>query len=197
MSDEHTTSATLLGRLRHSPTDEPAWNQFVIRYAPRIYSWCVHWGLQSADAEDVTQGVLTTLAVRMKTFEYDPSQRFRAWLRVVTRNAWLAFVEARKSAAVGSGDSVVERLLGSVEARDDLARRLEQEFDQELLGVVLERVRGWIEPRTWDAFRFTALEQRPAAEAAESLGMNLAAVYMARSRVQKMIRDELARVDAS
>src|SRR5947209_2478785 len=49
------TRASLLSRLRKDPGDSSAWDEFVDRYGPRIRSWCRRWGLQEADAEDVTQ----------------------------------------------------------------------------------------------------------------------------------------------
>ena len=71
------TSATLLGRLRGQPTDQEAWSEFVDRYGARIYGWCRRWSLQDADAKDVTQAVLATLCIKMRTFTYDPSLSFR------------------------------------------------------------------------------------------------------------------------
>jgi hypothetical protein len=55
---EPETSLTLLARLRDTPADQGAWGAFVARYGRKIYGWCRHWGLQEADAEDVTQVVL-------------------------------------------------------------------------------------------------------------------------------------------
>ena len=75
------TSASLLNRLRRDPNDQSAWNEFVNRYGPRIHAWCRHWNLQEADAQDVTQIVLLQLAAKMRTFVYDPSRSFRAWLK--------------------------------------------------------------------------------------------------------------------
>src|SRR5437899_6570468 len=81
------TSPTLLGRLRHAPTDQEAWSEFVDRYGPKIYAWCRQWGLQEADAEDVTQAVLLRLAERMRDFAYDVGKSFRGWLRTLTHHA--------------------------------------------------------------------------------------------------------------
>jgi len=49
--------------------------------------------------------------------------------------------------------------------------------------------------QTWSAFRLTALEGRSGAEAAAALGLSVAAVFMNKSRVQKMLREEVARLD--
>ncbi len=40
------TSITLLGRLRHDPKDQKAWNEFVARYEPKVIQWCLGWRLQ-------------------------------------------------------------------------------------------------------------------------------------------------------
>src|SRR5262249_27719327 len=89
------TSASLLERLR-APEDQAAWRDFAGRYGPKIYKWCLRWNLQEADAEDVTQNVLLKLAAKMRTFAYDPSRSFRAWLKTVTHHAWRDFVDSRR-----------------------------------------------------------------------------------------------------
>src|SRR5262245_7172400 len=101
------TSLTLLGRLRQAPFDEAAWSVFVARYGPKIYGWCRRWNLPEADAEDVTQNVLVTLARKMGTFEYDPSRSFRAWLKTLTQHAWSDYLAQRERPGRGSGDSHV------------------------------------------------------------------------------------------
>src|SRR5262249_12314051 len=171
------TSPTLLGRLRLDPNNQAAWNTFVQRYGPRIYAWCRGWNLQDADAQDVTQNVLLKLAAKLSTFQYDPAGSFRGWLKTLTHHAWHDFQEGRRRAGLGSGDSQVAQLLDSVEARDDLARRLEEEFDQELLEQAMARVRLRVQPRTWEAFRLTALEGLSGAEAAARLDMKIAHVF--------------------
>src|SRR5882672_12776878 len=90
------TSASLLGRLRHGPAEPGAWSEFVDRYSPRIYDWCRRWGLQEADAQDVTQIVLVKLVETMRVFAYDPSRSFRGWLRTLTHHAWYDFVRGRQ-----------------------------------------------------------------------------------------------------
>jgi RNA polymerase sigma-70 factor (ECF subfamily) len=77
-----------------------------------------------------------------------------------------------------------------------LVQRLEQQYDAELLEVAQARVRLRVGPRSWDAFRLLALERRSGAEAAAALGMRVGAVYFARSRVQKLLQEELRRLEA-
>jgi RNA polymerase sigma-70 factor (ECF subfamily) len=78
-----------------------------------------------------------------------------------------------------------------VEAREDLLQRLEEVYDIELLELAMEHVRLRVEPHTWEAFRLLGLEGLPSEEVAQRLGMKVGMVFVARSRVQKMIRQEI------
>jgi len=183
------TSLTLLGRLQND-ADQAAWTEFVRHYGAMILRWCGKWGLQQADAEDVTQTVLVRLAERMRSFRYDPTRSFRGYLKTLTHYAFCDLLESRKKPGAGSGDSVVFQLLKSVEARDDLVKRLAVDYDQELLQEAMVRVKERVEPHTWEAFRLTALEGLSGAEAAERLGLKVPTVFKAKSKVQQMLREE-------
>jgi RNA polymerase sigma-70 factor (ECF subfamily) len=187
------TSITLLERLRLDRMDQEAWSEFVRRYGPQVYRWCRHWQLQAADAEDVTQAVLLKLSDKMRTFRYDAAGSFRAYLKTLARYAWCDFLESRQEA--GSGDSDVRKRLEKVEAREDLVRQLQDQFDQEVLAEAQVRVRQRVEPHTWEAFRLTAVEGRSGADAAALLGLKVATVFKAKSKVQKMLQEEVVRLD--
>ena len=78
------TSVSLLRRLRE-PDHDAAWQRFVDLYAPLIFHWAKNRGLNPTDAADLVQEVLVTLVAKLPEFEYDPTKRFRGWLRTVTR----------------------------------------------------------------------------------------------------------------
>lgn len=194
-SQDSGTRVSLLGRLRRDPTSQEAWGEFVEHYGGRIFDWCQNWKMQEADAQDVTQNVLLKLADKLRNFQYDPSRSFRAWLKTLTHHAWSDFLEARKRPGLGSGDSHVGHLLDNVVAREDLMRRLEEEFDRELLEEAIARTRVRIAPQTWEAFRLTALDGLAGAEAAVRIPMSVAQVFIAKRRVQKMIQQELLKLE--
>ncbi len=191
------TSPTLLGRLGRLPVDQDAWGQFAERYGRKIYGWCRHWHLQQADAEEVTQEVLLKLARKMATFQYDPKRSFRAWLKTVTHHAWRDFLDSRRLPAAGGGDSRAVDLLQSIEARDNLLDHLDEEFERELMDEAMARVRLRVQPHTWEAFRLVALEGMSGAAAGERLGLKVATVYVARSKVQKMLHEEVRRLQGA
>src|SRR5262245_7857340 len=190
------TRGTLLGRLRRDPTNAAAWGEFVDHYGGKIYQWCRKWHLQEADAQDVTQNVLLKLAQKMKEFSYDPTRSFRAWLKTLTHHALSDFLESWQQPDRGSGNSQVGEMLKSVQARDDLVQQLEQEFDRELLETAMQRVRLRVAPQTWEAFRLTALEGLAGAAAAERIPMQVAQVFVAKRRVQKLLQQEIEALEA-
>jgi len=181
--------------LRRDVADPEAWAEFVHRYGPLIYHWCRHWKLQEADAQDVAQIVLAKLAAKLPTFQYDPNQSFRAYVKTLARYAWCDVLASRQDpGAGGSGDSVVLELLNTIEAREDLESRVAEAFYRELLDEAMARVRLRVEPHTWEAFRLTTLDGLTGAEAAERAGMEVATVYKAKSKVQKMLKEETRRI---
>jgi RNA polymerase sigma factor (sigma-70 family) len=187
--DGSKTSPTLLGRVAQSPLDQEAWAAFVHRYAPRIVRWCRHWGLQDADVNNVTQNVLTRLVVRMRGFVYDPSMRFRGFLRKVVADALADELRQRRLNVAGGG--ALQQALETVEARADLIQRLEEEFDLELFEAASREVRQRVDFHTWEAFRLTTDEQLSGAEAAARLGIQVANVYVAKGRVIRMLKEEI------
>jgi RNA polymerase sigma-70 factor (ECF subfamily) len=189
-----TTSVSLLAQLRQDPSGQAGWEEFVERYGRHIYRWCRRWNLQDADAEDLTQTILVKLTQKLRDFAYDPSRSFRSWLKTVAHHAWRDFEESRRIRPA-AGDSQVQELMLTVEAREDLARRLEEAYDLELLETAKARVRLRVAPHTWEAFRLVALEGLPVAEVAAVVQMQVAMVYVAKSKVQKMLQEEIEKLE--
>lgn len=191
-----TTNPTLLARLRHDPSNVAAWDEFVEHYGRHIYRWCRQWGLQDADAEDVAQEILLKLARKLRDFAYDPKSSFRGWLKTVAHHAWRDFADGKQRTRAIADDHIRE-LLQSVAARDDLIQKLEEAFDFELLEAAKLQVRLRVAPHTWEAFRLVAIEGLPATAVADRVQMQVAMVYVAKSKVQKMLREEIKKLEAS
>ena len=83
------TPVSLIRRVQET-CDDPSWERFVRLFTPLIVEWAKRFGLQDSDADDLTQDVFCILVRRLPTFEYDPTQSFRAWLWTVTYHAWHA-----------------------------------------------------------------------------------------------------------
>lgn len=185
------TSMLLLQRLSEVPRDEAAWRELVRAYSPAIRRWCRTWGLQQADADDVTQTVLLKLAQKMATFHYDRSRSFRGYLKALTHYAVCDAMKALRRQGHETDSTALLDWLEVSDTRNDLARCLENELRQDLFREAAARVSRRVDPRTWQAFSLLSQERRPGSEVAERLGMTVAAVYMAKSRVLKMLREEV------
>src|SRR4051812_17853344 len=98
MREPQTTRVSLLVRIRDRG-DEEAWRQFVALYAPLVYGFARRRGLQDADAADLTQAVLRSVATAAGRLEYDPRRgSFRSWLFTVTRNPLITFLQRAEPA---------------------------------------------------------------------------------------------------
>jgi RNA polymerase sigma-70 factor (ECF subfamily) len=187
-------SLVLLLRLQRDATNQQVWAAFVEHYRPKLYGWCLGWGLQDADAQDVTQNVMMRLVEKVRDFGYDPRGCFLAWLKTLARHAVSDLCQAGRRAGRGSGGGLAGWLLESVAAREDQVQRRDEEFDRELLEEAMLRIRLRVAPQTWQAFRLTALEGLSGAEAAARIPMHVAQVFVAKLRVHRMLRDEVARI---
>lgn len=192
MSDEPQTRATLLLRLRDRG-DEEAWSLFVRLYLPLVYRFLQRRGLQDADAADVAQEVLRSVAAAMPDFEHDPQRgTFRGWLLTVTRSRAADWIRQEQRHAV-AGDTLVADFADQ-QAVEQQRTQWEQDYRQELFEIACERVRPNVSESTWRAFWRTAVEGEKAADVAAALQMNAGAVYVARSRVTARIQDEVRKL---
>jgi RNA polymerase sigma-70 factor (ECF subfamily) len=142
------------------------------------------------DAQDVSQTVLLKLLRVVQTFQYDPQQKFRAWLKTITHHAWQDLIRSRRQISIG-GDHVNDDPLQSVEARDNLSDWMEGAYEQELLDEALVRVRARVQPKTWDAFCLTTYEGLSGTAVATRLGMPVTSIYKAKSNIQKLLEAEV------
>lgn len=190
------TRQSLLLRVRDL-SDRAAWQDFVECYAPRVFAWCQRFNLQDADAADATQTVLMKLVEGLRDFEYDSQRgRFRGWLKTVTRH--VAADVARSWRERGSGDSQFLITLANLEqpdAADALLEEVELGYQRELLRRAAIAVRIRVQPKTWEAYRLTCEEQVPAPQVATQVGMPLSEVYVSKSRILKMLREETRKIE--
>jgi RNA polymerase sigma-70 factor (ECF subfamily) len=171
--------------------DAASWQTFLDIYAPLVHRYCRRRGLQDADAADVCQEVLAQVARSIRTFEYQPERgRFRDWLGQVTRSKLGRFVHKQRQRERGCGCTVDPEMLDDV-AGAEVDAEWTDEFNARVLRASLERIRPHFAVSTWQAFALVWLENRPTREVARELNLAVAAVYVAKSRVLKCLRQDL------
>ena len=90
------TRVTLLERLR-TGKDQTAWLEFESTYRAFIFSLILRMGIPNADAEDISQTVLTKVWQKIEDFEYNRNRgKFHNWLAAMTRNTVKDFFRTKK-----------------------------------------------------------------------------------------------------
>jgi RNA polymerase sigma-70 factor (ECF subfamily) len=189
MAEIPPTRASLLVRLR-DPRDEAAWKEFIDIYGPLVYGYVRKQGLQDADAADLGQDVLGAVAGAVGRLEYDPGRgSFRNWLFTIVRNKLTNWRAAQANRLRGSGDSETQRLLEQCPESTREEQDWQTEWEERLFAWACEQVRRGVTDQTWQAFWRTAMDGRPGKQVAEDLGLSVAAVYRARSRVLARLKE--------
>jgi RNA polymerase sigma-70 factor (ECF subfamily) len=182
----HTTPATLLERLRGA-ADAAAWDRLVQLYTPLLFAWARQVGESEHDAADLVQEVFVVLLQTLPTFQYDRNGRFRGWLRTLMLNK----LRDRKRRAVREGKALAQRPL-EPELPDVAEQFWETDYQQELTRRALQLMHADFAPTTWKACWETIAQGRPAHEVARELGITENAVYIAKCRVVRKLRQELS-----
>jgi RNA polymerase sigma-70 factor (ECF subfamily) len=180
------TPASLLQRLRR-PDEPGAWPRFVELYTPLLYFWACRMGLQAADAADLVQDVFTLLLQKLPEFSYDHSKSFRSWLRTVTVNRFHDNQRRKAAALRDASPAGLEDLAGS----DDAEALWQKEYRDHLVNRAAQVMKAEFQPATWQAFWGLAVEGQSGAEVAAALGLSVEAVYAAKARVLRRLRQEL------
>lgn len=193
MADAPTTRPSLLVRLRDA-RDAEAWRLFVELYGPIVYRFARRHRLQDADAADLTQEVLRGVSGSVGRLDYDPRRgSFRGWLFTLAHRKLYDLLARRRRQEQPGGDSATQMLLDETPARDS-EDVWNQEHERQVFAWAAEQVRGQFTETTWRAFWATAVEGRDATAVAEELHLSVGAVYVAKSRVQARLREQIRQV---
>jgi RNA polymerase sigma factor (sigma-70 family) len=193
LMDSH-RSTVILQQFLANPTNDEAFGKFAGKYQPRIKRCCQARGLQDADADDLTAALLLRFFERdvFADFVFQTKEKFYAWLRTVVTRAVLTFLRSRgrRPEAWSVGNAEAQESLDWV--TEEMVRELGCVRDEEraLLATVRPRVEQRLEEKTRQAFRMLVDEGHTPDEVAQLLGMSKFAVWKARSRVLRLLRQE-------
>jgi RNA polymerase sigma-70 factor (ECF subfamily) len=184
------TSHSLL--LRAGAGDPAAWERFDALYRPLVRGWLIRHQVHPQEADDLTQDVLFAVVRGIERFEHTgEAGSFRRWLRTITVNRARAFWRAGRCRGVApGGDAFLSAIAQLEDPASGLSAEWDREHDETVLRRLLELLGAEFEPQTMQAFRQLVFERRTGADVADELGMTLAAVYAAKSRVLHRLRAE-------
>jgi RNA polymerase sigma-70 factor, ECF subfamily len=179
----NTTSVSLLERLRKSD-DQSAWARFVDLYTPLLCYWGRRAGLSEPDTADLVQDVFQVLVRKLPTFAYNRQGTFRGWLRTVLLNQWRTSLRRRtEQPLIAVNDRIADPA--------DPDALIEKDYRDYLINRALQVMKADFHQSTWQACWEHVACNRPAAEVAAELGITVKAVYMAKARVLRRLREEL------
>ncbi|TWU05531.1 RNA polymerase sigma factor [Stieleria varia] len=185
-----TASSLLLDRVK--AMEPESWSRLAGTFGPVVYRWCRAAGVSSEDAPDIVQNVFASVARGIARFERQrETGSFRAWLATITRSRVRDHFrkESQRAHAIGGTDAwqrlqhqpdLLDSTINTTGVEGLLIRRVLQSVEQEFEAI------------TWQAFWQTTMEEKPAALVAETLALNIASVYQAKSRVLRRLRQRMA-----
>ena len=191
------TRVSLILRLQDGQ-DTAAWDEFARLYGPVVYRSARRLGLQSADADDCVQEVLTAVADSVANWlQREDRGAFRAWLFRIARNTAIDFLTRRRHRPWATGGDCVGQRIEQLETDREVSSRFDIEYRREMFLRASELVRGKVSESTWQAFYRTSVVEEAVAEVANQLKMSIGSVYIARSRVMKRLQEAVRSLEDS
>lgn len=203
------TRHSLLNRLKDWG-DQTSWQDFFDTYWQLIYNVAVKAGLTDTEAQEVVQETVLAVARKIGGFKADPAQgSFSAWLMQLTR--WRIADQRRKRPAgaaaspAGAGGGRSDRRsddtgsTGVIECIPDptgvpFDAVWQAEWEKHVMAAALERVKRQVSPRQFQMFDLHVRQELSVADTARTLQASVASVYMAKCRVARLVKKELAKL---
>jgi RNA polymerase sigma factor (sigma-70 family) len=204
------TRHSLLGRIKDLG-DDASWRDFFDTYWELIYNLARKSGLTDAESQDVVQEVVIAVSRNIADFRTGREHgSFKAWLLQQTR--WRIadqFVKRDKFARSPEPDPGGHSRTSSADDQtrtstvnqvpDPAATEPEAAWDKEwekhILAVASERIKMQVSAKQFQMFDLHAMQGLSARDTARTVGTSVAAVYVAATRLRRLLRREVARLE--
>ena len=195
------TRATLIQRLKNWQ-DQSSWRNFFDTYWKLIYHVAIKGGLSEAEAQDVVQETMISVARHMPTFRYDPAiGSFKVWLLNMTRWRITDQLRKRRSTAECSpfshdtaiGTRTVDKVIDP--RSQDLDAVWDSEWKKNLFDAAIAKVKRRSDPQKYQIFDLYVNKEWEPAKVASAFGVSINQVYLAKHRVAEMIAEEVKRLE--
>jgi RNA polymerase sigma-70 factor (ECF subfamily) len=215
-SDLLSTRRSLLIRLGDWG-DQESWQDFFDTYGKLIYNVALKSGLAHAEAQDVVQETVLSVARKIAEFKSQPALgSFKGWLLTITRRRIADQFDKRRRlagpASAGSqADSAPEMQKRGLQAEDSTRTSTvervpdpasvnvddywEEQWQKHLLNTAIERVKNRVSPRQYQMFELYVLREWPVGKVAKTLGTNAGQVYLAKHRISALLKRERKRLE--
>jgi len=190
------TRRSLIERLANWE-DRKHWQEFFDSYWKLIYSAARKSGLTDAEAQEVVQETIITVAKNIEKLKYDPAiGSFKGWLLQITRWRIVDQFRKREPGNAKAPRAADDRMTATIERIpdsrvDDLDALWEAEWKQNLFEGAIARVKKKVDPKQFQIFDCYVRKEWPAQKVAEQLRVSIGQVYLARHRVGEVLKKEI------
>jgi RNA polymerase sigma factor (sigma-70 family) len=187
------TRATLLGRLKNWK-DQSSWQEFFDTYWRLIYGVARKAGLSGAEAQDVLQATMVSVADSMPQFKYNPKiDSFKDWLRNQTR---LQIITLACKGRPSSRDTVHKMSAAEADPSGQSVDRMwEIEWEDNLLNAAVANVKRRLAPKKYQIYDLQVNKQWRPEKVASLLNMTVDDVQAAKRSITAMIEAEVKRLE--
>src|SRR5881227_91205 len=190
------TRRSLVDRLANWD-DQKRWQEFFDTYWRLIYSTARKSGLTDAEAQEVVQETVITVAKKIDKLKYDPAiGSFKGWLLQITRWRIVDQFRKREPGEAKRPREMDDRMTATIERVPDprvadLDEVWEKEWKENLFEAAITREKKKVDPKQFQIFDCYVRKEWPAQKVAERLGVNIGQVYLARHRVGALLKKEI------
>ncbi len=195
------TRRSLLTRLKQWDNQD-SWQEFFDTYWRLIYAFASKSGLGDAEAQEVVQETLISVAHEFKNFRYDPARgSFKSWLLLITRRRVADQLRkryrAREVGKLNPDDTqVAEEINTQNEANASAPEAVwDEAWRTQLADAALGRVRTQVRPEQFQMFEMYVVRGQSGAAVARALGVSIMTVYLAKHRVSALLKKEVGRLE--
>jgi len=196
------TRESLLSRIKDWE-DRESWQEFFDTYWRLIYGVARKSGLNDAEAQDIVQETVFSVARKIEGFRYDPNVcSFKSWMLQLTR--WRIINQLKKQqredgreehfSSQGDATATLEQIPDP--AGLNLNVVWDEEWEKNLLAAALERVKRKVDSEQFQIFDLYCVEHWPARKVAHTLGVSIGRVYLARHRIGAQLKKEVRLIES-
>ncbi len=194
------TRESLLSRLKDWE-DRESWQDFFDTYWRLIYNMARKANLSDAEAQDIVQETVLSVARKIDGYRYEPSVcSFKSWMLQITR--WRISNQIKKHQREEQRSKPPSDSTNQTAAIEQIADPLgfnlqavwDEEWQKNLLAAALERVRREVDPEHFQIFDLCCLEQWPVSKVSATLSISAARVYLVKHRISKFLKKEITRL---
>lgn len=186
------TRQTLIAKIKTS-NDDNYWQVFCDSYKDYIFVIIRNMGVSHHDSEELLQDVLLKAWKSLPEFEYDPKKgKFRWWLTTIVKNTVYNYLDKehrRKENLKGAGERQ-SRPISEPEV-DKIAKK---EWESFVVNKAWEAIQSDFNPEVLTIFAELSAGT-PIRELAKKHGLEENTIHVYKSRIQKKLYREIAKID--